>query len=231
MYRMDSTATKEIALKDPFNKYLTHQNIKRLEAEFVRDNALEISELLNKKMFGRSVMPYQPEGHYDQMNFPRRKYVNDMNVNQYRRGVYTHWQRTFLHPMLVAFDAPSREDSCSRRSVSNTPLQALNLLNDPSFVEAAISLADKAISWKLTSAETITKMFEKATGRIPTAAEASMLESYYKKQLTEFTVNQKANVSSINAGMYKPVNSGAELLAWTSVARVILNLHEFVTVY
>ncbi|MCM8526354.1 MAG: PSD1 and planctomycete cytochrome C domain-containing protein, partial [Lentisphaeraceae bacterium] len=99
-YRMDSGPADGVHAKDPFNKLLSHQNIKRLEAEFVRDNVLAVSGLLNRKMFGRSTKPYQPAGHYSQLNFPKRKYQADFNENQYRRGVYMHWQRTFLHPML-----------------------------------------------------------------------------------------------------------------------------------
>ena len=231
VYKMDSSPAKEIAVKDPFNKLLTHQNSKRLDAEFVRDNALAVSGLLNKKMYGRSTKPYQPAGHYSQLNFPKRKYSADFNDNQYRRGVYTHWQRTFLHPMLQAFDAPTREESCARRSVSNTPLQALVLLNDPSSVEAAKALGDKILSMKLSVAQSVTTMFEDVTGRVPTQQEQKTLMDFYNQQLKHFQHSPKDVIDILTTGMYKPKNSGAEIAAWTSVARVLLNLHESVTVY
>ena len=231
MYRMDSAANQQIAVKDPFNKWLTHQNSKRLDAEFVRDNALAVSGLLNKKMYGRSTKPYQPAGHYSQLNFPKRKYQADYNENQYRRGVYTHWQRTFLHPMLQAFDAPTREESCARRSVSNTPLQALVLLNDPSSIEAAKALGDKILSMKLETAAAVSTMFEDATGRIPSQQEQKTLIDFYNQQLKHFQHTPQAAIDILTSGMYKARHSGTEIAAWTSVARVILNLHESVTVY
>lgn len=231
MYQMESGSVGTVGVKDPFNKWLTHQNSKRLEAEFVRDNALAVSGLLNEKMFGRSTKPYQPIGHYSQLNFPRRKYQSDFNPNQYRRGVYTHWQRTFLHPMLQAFDAPTREESCARRSVSNTPLQALVLLNDPSSVEAAKALGDKILSMKLAVEAAVSTMFEDATGRIPSQLEQKTLVSYYNQQLKHFQKTPQAAIDILTSGMYKAKHSGAEIAAWTSVARVILNLHESVTVY
>ncbi len=231
MYRMASSVDQQVAVKDPFNKWLTHQNSKRLDAEFVRDNALAVSGLLNKKMYGRSTKPYQPAGHYSQLNFPRRKYQADFNSNQYRRGVYTHWQRTFLHPMLQAFDAPTREESCARRSVSNTPLQALVLLNDPSSVEAAKALGDKILSMKLGTAPAVATMFEDATGRVPTQQEQKTLVDFYNQQLKHFKDTPQAAIDILTSGMYKTKNSGAEIAAWTAVARVILNLHEIVTVY
>lgn len=230
-YRMDSGPADGVHTKDPFNKLLSHQNIKRLEAEFVRDNVLAVSGLLNRKMFGRSTKPYQPAGHYSQLNFPKRKYQADFNENQYRRGVYMHWQRTFLHPMLQAFDAPSREESCARRSVSNTPLQALVLLNDPSYVEAAKAMADKTLSAKLDTAAAVSVMFEDTTGRLPSQKEQQTLIDFYNKQLKHFQHSPQSGIDILTTGMYKPKHSGAEIAAWMSVARVILNLHESVTVY
>src|SRR5262249_5187830 len=109
----------------------------RLPAEMIRDQALAVSRLLVRQVGGPSVRPYQPEGYYQYLNFPKRGYRPDAGANQYRRGLYTHWQRQFLQPMLKAFDAPTREECTAQRPVSNTPLQALALLNDPSFVEAA----------------------------------------------------------------------------------------------
>src|SRR5205823_245961 len=130
---------------DPTNRLLARQSPRRLEAEFVRDNALAIAGLLDPEVGGPSARPYQPAGYYVNLNFPVRDYVAHRDERQYRRGVYTHWQRTFLHPMLANFDAPSREECWADRAVSNTPQQALTLLNDPSFVEAARVFAERLL--------------------------------------------------------------------------------------
>src|SRR5207247_5213534 len=128
-YRQNSNpppGTKDI---DPANRLLASQSPRRLEAEFVRDNALFIAGLLNPDIGGPSAHPYQPAGYYSNLQFPDRDYSADRDDRQYRRGVYTHWQRTFLHPMLANFEAPSREDFVASRNRSNTPQQALSLLH------------------------------------------------------------------------------------------------------
>ena len=112
----------------------------------VRDTALALGGLLNPEIGGPSVRPYQPEGYWEHLNFPKRKYAHDKNASQYRRGLYVHWQRSFLHPSMKAFDAPSREVCTVRRIRSNTPLQALVTLNDPVFVEAAQALARRMVT-------------------------------------------------------------------------------------
>ena len=129
--------------KDPDNRWLARQGRFRLDAEMVRDNALAVSGLLSPKIGGRSVKPYQPRGYWAHLNFPVREYENDHGENQYRRGLYTYWCRTFLHPSLLAFDAPTREECTAERTRSNTPLQALVLLNDPTYVEAARVFAEQ----------------------------------------------------------------------------------------
>ena len=123
--------------KIPTNDLFSRQNRFRLDAEMIRDNALAVSGLLVHKIGGPSVKPYQPAGYWQYLNFPKREWENDKGENQYRRGLYTYWQRTFLHPSLAAFDAPSREECTVDRPRSNTPQQALVLLNDPTYVEAA----------------------------------------------------------------------------------------------
>jgi len=127
---------------DPYNRMLSHQSARRLEAEIVRDNALSIAGLLNTQWVGGpSVFPYQPPGYYANIQFPNRSYKPDYDGRQYRRGVYMHWQRTFLHPMLTNFDAPSRDECVAKRTQSNSPQQALTMLNDPVFVEASRAFA------------------------------------------------------------------------------------------
>ena len=144
-YRRSSEPSAELLAKDPFNRLHGRQAMARLDAEFVRDNALAVSGLLNRTLGGPSVKPYQPPGYYEELNFPKRVYEADLNANQFRRGLYTHWQRQYLHPSLMAFDAPAREECAAERAVSNTPLQSLVLLNDPTYVEAARSFAARIL--------------------------------------------------------------------------------------
>ncbi len=129
-YRQSSQVDEALRQKDPYNLFLARQARFRLDAEMVRDNALAISGLLVRKIGGPSVKPYQPAGYWQHLNFPKRDYFPDKGENQYRRGLYTYWQRSFLHPSLLAFDAPSREECTVQRPRSNTPLEALVLLND-----------------------------------------------------------------------------------------------------
>lgn len=130
-YRQSSAATPNLRKHDPDNLLFARQNIRRLDAEMIRDNALTLSSLLVKKIGGDSVRPYQPPGYYAHLNFPKRTYQPSTGSDQYRRGLYTHWQRQFLHPAMKAFDAPSRETCAAQRPTSNTPMAALVLLNDP----------------------------------------------------------------------------------------------------
>ena len=136
-YRQSSLETSILREQDPYNELVARQSRFRLPAEMIRDNALAISGLLVPDIGGDSVKPYQPSGYYHHLNFPPRKYQQHSDERIYRRSVYIHWQRQFLHPMLKAFDAPSREECTAERPQSNTPVAALNLLNDPTFVEAA----------------------------------------------------------------------------------------------
>ncbi len=136
-YRQSSLSSPELDQRDPDNRLLARQSRFRVDAESVHDLMLEISGLLVNKFGGPSVKPYQPEGYLAALNFPKRGWSASRNEDLYRRGIYTFWQRTFLHPTMMNFDAPTREECAVSRVNSNTPLQALDLLNDPTFVEAA----------------------------------------------------------------------------------------------
>src|SRR5262249_54316441 len=144
-YRQSSLEPPALRERDPENRLLARQGRWRLPAESIRDNALFVSGLLVLDVGGPSARPYQPAGFYKHLNFPKREYVADRGAKQWRRGVYVHWQRQYLHPMLKAFDASTREECAARRARSNTPLAALVLLNDPTFVEAARVLAQRAL--------------------------------------------------------------------------------------
>jgi hypothetical protein len=198
----------------------------------VRDNALSIAGLLAPKIGGPSVKPYQPESYWENLNFPQRTYVADTGESQYRRGLYTWWQRTFLHPSLAAFDAPSREEVCAERTRSNIPQQALALLNDPTYVEAARAFATRVVKEGGATPETrIAWAFRQALDRAPRPDEIQIVRGLLDKHLAEYGKEPKEAESYVAIGQ-APVPADInkpELAAWTDVARVILNLHETVT--
>ena len=143
-YRQSSDGS-DLRDRDPYNLLFARQARHRLDAETVRDNALAVSGLLVERLGGPSVKPYQPAGYWAYLNFPMREWENGRGEDLYRRGLYTHWQRQYLHPSMLAFDAPSREECTADRARSNTPLQALVLLNDTAYVEAARALAEAIV--------------------------------------------------------------------------------------
>ena len=132
-------------------------------------------------MGGLSARPYQPKGHYRNLNFPKVTYNHDTDENQYRRGVYMHWQRTFLHPMLTTFDAGGRDECIIKRELSNSPLQALTLLNDPTQVEAARALAEILMAEKNDNAR-IETAYQRALARKPTAKERRTLKAFLQRE-------------------------------------------------
>lgn len=144
-YRQTSTAPKALLARDPYNRELARQGRWRVDAELVRDQALSFAGLLTPRIGGPSVKPYQPDGYWENLNFPVRGYDASNGGDQYRRGLYVWWQRSFLHPSMLAFDAPSREECAAERNRSNIPQQALVLLNDPSYVEAARAFATRIL--------------------------------------------------------------------------------------
>ncbi|EGF24457.1 PSD1 and planctomycete cytochrome C domain-containing protein [Rhodopirellula baltica] len=233
-YRQASNGSPELNALDPFNELFARQGRFRVSAEMVRDTALMISGLLVEEIGGPSVKPYQPEGYYSQLNFPRRNYVPDQGDNQYRRGVYTHWQRTFLHPMLKAFDAPSREECTAIRARSNTPLQALTLLNDPTFIEAATMFASRIMREGGTTVdERIEWAYRTAVSRPIDAVIAEELRTIQTEHLRHYAQEPDLAKELVSIGEQSSTTAldPAEWAAWTSVARVILNLHETINRY
>jgi hypothetical protein len=230
-YKQTSKVSEELKQRDPYNVLLARQARFRLDAETIRDNALAISGLLARKVGGPSVKPYQPRGYWSYLNFPTREWMSDKGESQYRRGLYTYWCRTFLHPSLLAFDAPTREECTVERTKSNTPQQALVLLNDPTYVEASRVFAERLMVSAAGPAERIQLAFRLALGRPATAAEENVLHKLFAHHLDQYQKDTKAAAACLQAGD-RPVTPGlnaAELAAWTSVTRVILNLHETVT--
>jgi len=231
-YRQSSQAPKTLVERDPFNRELARQSRFRLDAEIVRDNALAISGLLVRKIGGPSVKPYQPAGYWENLNFPTREWEADKGESQWRRGLYTWWQRSYLQPSLLAFDAPSREECTAERTRSNIPQQALALLNDPTYVEAARVFAGRIV--KEGGADNVQRIawaYRQALGRAPRADEMTVTTALFAKHLALYTNDSAAAEKLVKAGLApvaKDVNV-SELAAWTSVARVILNLHETIT--
>ncbi|MFD2255930.1 PSD1 and planctomycete cytochrome C domain-containing protein [Luteolibacter algae] len=232
-YRQTSRSTPELDLIDPHNRLLARQTPRRLKAENIRDNVLSASGLLVRRIGGASSTPYQPAGYYRQLNFPKRTYQEDHNENQYRRGLYTHWQRTFLHPMLMAFDAPSRDECAVSRPVSNTPMQALNLLNDPTFVEAARALADQVLTASADDSSRIESLYLRVLARSPSPREVTRLASFLAKERQRFQTAPDQADELLGIGLYHSKNKipEPEKAAWTSVSRAVLNLHESITRY
>jgi len=231
-YRQTSVATAEQLARDPENRLLARQSRFRLDAELVRDNALSISGLLVSKIGGPSVKPYQPAGYWENLNFPAREYQADSGESQYRRGLYTWWQRTFLHPSLLAFDAPSREECAADRNRSNIPQQALVLLNDPTYVEAARGFAARILhQGGADPAARIAWAWRQALGRAPREDEAAAALAVLEKHLAEYAKDPASAAALLKVGLAPPPADlpPTELAAWTSVARILLNLHETIT--
>jgi hypothetical protein len=227
-YRQESRTRPELKDLDPNNRWLAFLPPRRLEAELVRDNALAVAGLLNKDLGGPSIKPYQPEGYYANLQFPDRKYVATAGPGQYRRGVYVHWQRTFLHPMMANFDAPSREECTACRTNANTPQQALTLLNDPTFVEAARALAGRTLT-ELDDAKRVTGVFQQVLARDPSEKEREALVKFFNNQKAYFEKNGEEAAKL--AGVAEGSEGVASRAAWVSVCRVVLNLHETITRY
>ena len=235
-YQQQAAVSADLVAVDPYNRLLGQQAARRLEAEIVRDNALAISGLLNLQWVGGpSVKPYQPDGYYSNLQFPSRRYEVQTDGRQYRRGVYMHWQRTFLHPMLANFDAPARDECVANRNQSNSPQQALTLLNDPVFNEAARAFAYQTVvqSGPKDIADWLEVAFERALTRSPTENERKNLTQLYQtqKQYFENKPDDAKKYLSIGQFSQKLDLTDAQYAALAQVCRVILNLHETITRY
>lgn len=238
-YRQASTVTPALAARDPENRLLARGPRVRLPAEFIRDQALAISGLLDPEIGGRSVSPYQPPGLWEELasradgaNWTAQTYVQGHGKDLYRRTMYTFWKRTSPPPSLMTFDAPDRETCTVRRARTNTPLQALVLLNDPTYVEAARKLAERMMTeGGATPEERIAFAFRLATARRPTDAERAVLRQVFEEELAVYHRSGAAATQLLSVGESprNPRLDPVELAAWTTVAGVILNLDETVT--
>jgi hypothetical protein len=234
-YRQSSNVSDALAQRDPENRLLARGPRFRLDAEAVRDTALSVSGLLCETIGGKSVKPYQPSGLWEAISYTSSNtahFVKDRGDALYRRTMYTFWKRTSPPPALITFDAPSREECTVRRGRTNTPLQALVLMNDVQYVEAARHLAAKMIhQGGSTPAERIAFAFRLATSRRPTAEEMGIFTRLYDEQRATYANNVEAAERLIHVGD-SPADTtidARELAAWSLVANVILNLDETVT--
>ena len=231
-YRQSSNNRSELTRADPANKLLGKQSRLRLDAEILRDNALAASGLLSKKMGGPGVYPPQPQGCMN-LGQSRRKWTASSGEDRYRRAVYTYRWRATPHPALNVFDTPDAFASCTRRIRSNTPLQALTLLNDPAFFEISQGFAERLIQEGGNTDETRIKMgFRLCLARKPSAHEVSILKSFLNKQRTLYTdIDTKTLtlVAQRTNGPVVPESDRSEQAAWTMLARVLLNLDETIT--
>ena len=238
-YRQVSRATPALIARDPEDRLLARGPRHRLPAEGIRDLALSVSGLLQHKIGGPSVSPYQPPGLWEELmaradgkNWTAQEYSQSHGADLYRRTMYTFWKRTCPPAQLATFDAPDRETCTVRRARTNTPLQALVLMNDPTYVEAARKLAERILlEGGTTTEERITFAFRLTTARRPTQRELAVLHHVFEQQHARFVADPAAATKLLSVGE-SPRNEqlpAHELAAWTAVANVILNLDEVVT--
>ena len=228
-YKQSSIPGEKLAKTDPLNRLYARQSRFRLDAEFVRDSALSISGLLINDIGGKSVKPYQPAGYWQHLNFPSRKWQAGQGSDLYRRGLYTFHCRSFTHPAMLAFDAPSREECTAERPRSNIPQQALVLLNGPVFVEAARAFAEKILkSDQKRDEDKISFAFDNALTRKPSDKEVQVILDLLNNQRDRYKEDEKAAIELLKTGMkaYDASIEISELAAWTSISRTILNMYE-----
>ena len=235
-YRQSSKLPPALAQKDPENRLLARGPRMRLPAEMIRDTALAASGLLNGEIGGASVLPYQPPGLWEELafgdGFSAQTYEQSHGKDLYRRSLYTFWKRTVPPASLATFDAPDREKCTARRAQTNTPLQALVLMNDPTYVEAARVLAERTLlEGGADEKSRAAYAFRLATARAPSGKEIDVLRKLLRSRRLEFQSDTRGALKLIAVGESQPNKKldPVELAAWTTVASVILNLDETIT--
>jgi hypothetical protein len=226
-YQQTSKVSPELLQKDPENRLFARAPRYRLAPEMIRDNALFVSGLLVEKTGGPSVKPYQPAGLWQELS--SGNYPQDHGDALYRRSLYTFWKRTIAPPSMMNFDSPSREACTVRETRTNTPLQALNLMNDVTYLEAARKLAERIL--RESPQAPLEQAYRIVLNRAPTARETSLLEATYKRFATRYQTNPREADQFLDQGespLPRKTNR-AQLAAWTQVTSLILNLDETIT--
>jgi hypothetical protein len=227
-YRQSSQSRADLVAADPRNRLLARQSRLRLEAEVIRDASLSASGLLSDKIGGPPVHPPQPDGIYV-FTQNAKPWQESTGEDRYRRALYTQFWRSSPHPMLPTFDVPDANSACTRRNRSNTPLQALTLANDRGFMELAQALAGRVLAEAPSYDDgRVRYAFDCVLGREPEESETATLKGYLEDQRAHFVDN--AEVAALLSPASLPDNlSPADGAAWTLLARVLLNLDEFIT--
>ncbi len=232
-YRQDSRVSPEALEKDPENRLFTRGPRFRVDAEGIRDIAMSVSGLLEPKVGGPSVFPYQPPGLWGQVSFEgTRDYVQSVGPDNYRRGLYTYWRRSIPYASFTIFDAPTRETCTVRRPRTNTPLQALNLMNDPVYVEAARALGLRVMTHGGGTTDTrIAYAFRVCLGRTPSQRERDVLRGALEREMRRYSEDRESANRLIHVGNSRPPVDVdiSELAAWTVVGSTLLNLDETIT--
>ncbi len=229
-YRQDSSITDEQLEFDPTNKWLARGPRFRLPAETIRDNALAVSGLLSDRVGGPPVYPPQPPGIWRHTGRNPPRYDTDTNEDRFRRGLYVVWRRSAPYPSFVNFDAPDRAASCVKRSTTNTPLQALTLLNDPAYFEMASALAERMEHdhSDVTDRERIESGFRRTVARQPTSDEVEILHALFCTELSRME-SESESTADRSEDEGDPDSCSPRMSAWTSVANTLLNLDETIT--
>ena len=227
-YRQSSRVTPELIEHDPQNRLLARQSRVRLEAEGVRDVALTASGMLSQKMLGPGVYPPQPKGIYV-VTQVSKQWPESKGDDRFRRALYTYFWRSSPYPMLPTFDAPDANGTCTRRTRSNTPLQALTLANDASLMELAKAFSDRLI--REASDDDVSRIrhaYQSALARDPNEFELSRMTSFVQSQRDFFSQNETE--AKLAASPTRPsIVDAATSATWTAFARVLLNVDEFIT--
>ncbi len=232
-FRQESAAPAELWSKDPENRLLARGPRFRLDAEQLRDNALYLGGMLREKKGGRGALPYQPPNIWEPVGFTgsnTRNYTQDKGENLYTRSIYVFLKRTAPAPFMSNFDAPNRETACTRRERSNTPLQALQLMNDVQHVEAARGFAASLIQNEKTDEGRIRLAYRQALSRLPSSEETRIVSILLEKELAKYRKDTVAAGKLVRVGEL-PVPAGTaepELAAWTMVCNLVMNLDEMI---
>ena len=236
-YRQTGRTTDELLRRDPDNRLLARGPRLRLDAEMIRDSALFAGGLLRERVGGPSVFPYQPDGLWKEISFNPREftaqiYVPGVGADVYRRSMYTFWKRAVPPPAYAIFDAPDRETCTVRRARSNTPFQALVIMNDITFVEAARGIAERVMTEAPTETdERIAYAFRLLTSRRPSQREIAIVRSKYQAQLADYRANPDEALRLLTAGDLQRNRQldPSELAGWTFISSMIMNLSEALT--